>query len=118
MGIVTTDAVVGASPSAAYAHAAYRNWRADSELPEEARGKCKDIAAQLVEDNLDIQVSTDELSGIKKLYRKYRVFAIFYLQVVLGGGRKYFLSKTQADPEYPDVKGIRDDGRDLTKVQE
>ena len=56
VGIVTTDAVVGASPSGAYAHTAYRNWRTDSELPPEAKGICKDIAAQLVEDNLDIQV--------------------------------------------------------------
>lgn len=53
---MTTDAVVGASPSGAYAHTAYRNWRTDSELPPEAKGICKDIAAQLVEDNLDIQV--------------------------------------------------------------
>lgn len=53
---MTTDAVVGASPSAAYAHAAFRNWRSDAEMPQEARGWCKDIATQMVEDNLDIQV--------------------------------------------------------------
>ena len=56
VGIVTTDAVVGASPSGAYAHAAFRNWRADYELPDDAKGICKDIARQLVEDNLDIKV--------------------------------------------------------------
>ena len=54
VGIVTTDAVVGASPAAAYAHAAYRDWQSDKDMPENST--CKDIARQLIEDNLDIQV--------------------------------------------------------------
>ena len=56
VGFVTTDALVGASPASGYAHAAFRNWRADYELPDDAKGICKDIARQLVEDNLNIQV--------------------------------------------------------------
>ena len=56
VGFVTTDALVGASPASGYAHAAFRNWRADYELPDDAKGICKDIARQLVEDNLDIKV--------------------------------------------------------------
>ncbi|XP_067948456.1 alkaline phosphatase-like [Watersipora subatra] len=91
VGIVTTDAIVGASPSAAYAHTAFRNWRADYELPDDAKGVCKDIARQLIEDNLDIHV-------------------------LLGGGRKYFLPNNQSDPEYPNESGSRTDGKDLTKI--
>lgn len=57
VGIVSTDALVGASPSSAYAHAAHRNWRTDGEvLADDPTGRCKDITRQLVEDNLDIQV--------------------------------------------------------------
>ena len=56
VGIVTTDSLVGASPAGAYAHTAQRDWRSDGEMPEEAKEHCKDIARQLVEDNLDIQV--------------------------------------------------------------
>jgi len=82
---------VGASPSANYAHVPYRNWRADYEMPEEAKGVCKDIARQLVEDNLDIQV-------------------------ILGGGRQYFYPQSHADPEYPDKYGKRLDGRNLVEV--
>ncbi|KAF6024777.1 ALPI [Bugula neritina] len=89
VGIVTTDAVVGASPSGAYAHVALRDWRADYELPADAVGVCKDIARQLVEDNLDIRV-------------------------VLGGGRQYFLPTTKQDPEYSTKTGKRTDGQDLT----
>lgn len=59
VGVVTTDSVVGASPSGAYAHVASRDWRVDSTLPQEAEGICKDITRQLVEDNLDIQVRKD-----------------------------------------------------------
>lgn len=54
VGIVTTDNVVGASPAAAFAHAAFRDWQSDKDMPENST--CKDIARQLIEDNLDIQV--------------------------------------------------------------
>src|SRR5690606_30190179 len=36
------------------------------------------------------------------------------LEVVLGGGRSYFMPKTMNDPEYPTRVGRRNDGRDLT----
>lgn len=88
VGIISTDALVGASPAAAYAHAAFRNWRADYELPPGV--SCKDIARQLVEDNLDIQV-------------------------LLGGGRAYFLPNTTADPEYSEQSGSRTDGKNLVE---
>jgi alkaline phosphatase len=35
------------------------------------------------------------------------------LEVVLGGGRARFLPAARPDPEYPDQKGLREDGRDL-----
>src|SRR5690606_31650100 len=33
--------------------------------------------------------------------------------VLLGGGRANFMPATQSDPEYPDQRGRREDGRDL-----
>ncbi|UZK70702.1 alkaline phosphatase [Sphingomonas sp. S1-29] len=88
-GVISTARITHATPAAAYAHTPERDWEA--KLPAEAKAAgCKDIAAQLVEDKV----------GSK-------------LDVVLGGGRRYFLPATAVDPEYPEVKGARDDGRDL-----
>lgn len=89
-GIVTTARVTHATPAALYAHTAERDWEADSNLP--AGATVKDIAAQSV-DNFATN------NG---------------LEVLMGGGRTYFLPKTAIDPEYPAVKGRRKDGRDLT----
>ncbi len=92
-GIVSTARITHASPAAAYAHAASREWEGDSELSEEAiQFGCKDIAAQLIDfadgDGID---------------------------VALGGGRRFFLTEEQQDPEYPEKTGRRRDGRDLTQ---
>lgn len=38
------------------------------------------------------------------------------IQVLLGGGRRTFMPKTEADPEYPNKFGIRWDGRNLIEV--
>ncbi len=88
-GIVTTTRITHATPAAAYAHAAEREWEGDSSLPLAASG-CKDIARQLVEyshgDGID---------------------------VVFGGGRRYFMPADHSDPEYPDRRGHRSDGQDL-----
>lgn len=57
MGIVTTTRVTHATPSAAYAHSANRDWYSDGEMPLDAlEGGCKDIARQLVENIPDIEV--------------------------------------------------------------
>lgn len=57
MGIVTTTRVTHATPSAAYAHSANRDWYSDGEMPPDAlEGGCKDIARQLVENIPDIEV--------------------------------------------------------------
>ncbi|XP_066287000.1 alkaline phosphatase-like [Branchiostoma lanceolatum] len=89
-GIVTTARVTHATPAATYAHTPYRGWEADSHLTDEAvRNGCKDICAQLVDDNPGIEV-------------------------ILGGGRGTF--HAGPDPEYPDdpgSNGVRADGRNL-----
>lgn len=92
-GLVTTARVTHATPAATYAHISERDWENDSAMPAEvvSRG-CRDIAAQL----LDFPHG----NGI---------------EVMLGGGREHFLGNLQADPEYPDHRGRRRDGRDLTK---
>jgi alkaline phosphatase len=90
-GVVTTTRVTHATPAALYAHAPNRNWESDAQLPDEAvAAGCRDIARQLAE--------FDHGDGI---------------EVILGGGRLPFLPQHAADPEYPDLQGIRTDGRDL-----
>jgi alkaline phosphatase len=89
-GVVTTTRLTHATPAATYAHSAHRDWESDGWLPEDARGRCIDIARQFVE--------FDHGDGI---------------EVALGGGRQMFLPETVADPEYPRERGLRKDGRDL-----
>ncbi len=82
-GIVTTTRITHATPGAAYAHIANRDWEADSQLPEAAKNAgVADIALQL------IQFSSGD--GIN---------------LILGGGSSYFLPQSE--------KGLRDDGRNL-----
>ncbi len=92
-GVVSTARITHATPAAVYAHTPNRNWESDAELSAEARTNgCRDIARQLIEfpygDGLD---------------------------VVLGGGRSYFLPNTVPDPEDAGSFGRRRDGRDLTR---
>ena len=88
-----------ATPAATYAHTAVRDWEADSNIstcganPAANPAVVKDIARQLIEVSPKVKAS---------------------LKVALGGGRTYFLPKTQFDPEYASTKGRRSDGRDLT----
>ena len=91
-GAVSTARITDATPAALFSHSANRLWESDADLSDEAvKNGCIDIARQLVEmkfgDGLDI---------------------------MLGGGRFNFLPRTVADPEYPEQKGKRKDGRDLT----
>jgi alkaline phosphatase len=89
-GVVSTARVTHATPAALYAHTSDRDWEADSNLP--AGATVKDIAAQAV-DNFAAN------NG---------------MEVLMGGGRTYFMPNTAFDPEYSTVKGRRKDGRDLT----
>ena len=90
-GVVSTARITHATPAAAYAHVANRDWENDSELPVAAKTEgCIDIARQLVEWPYG--------DGF---------------EVVLGGGRAQFLPTSQADPEALQERGFRTDGRDL-----
>ncbi|NXS86709.1 PPBT protein, partial [Erpornis zantholeuca] len=95
VGIVTTTRVTHATPSAAYAHSANRDWYSDGEMPPDAlEGGCKDIARQLVENIPDIEV-------------------------IMGGGRKYMYPKNLSDVEYPHEekhRGTRLDRRNLVQA--
>ncbi|CAH2248100.1 alkaline phosphatase [Pelobates cultripes] len=94
VGIVTTTRVQHASPGAAYAHSASRDWYSDNEMPASMISDgCKDIAYQLV-NNTDINV-------------------------ILGGGRAYMFKSGTPDPEYPDStsqQALRKDGLNLTDI--
>ena len=89
-GVVTTARLTHATPMSVYAHTPHRNWEDDSKVPDDAKGKCKDIAAQLIDfpygDGID---------------------------VAMGGGRRHFILKTDADPEDEGKTGNRKDGRNL-----
>lgn len=88
-GVVSTARITHATPATVYANAASRNWEGDANVPEDA--DCADIASQLI-------AAASE----------------FDLWVAMGGGRRFFMTEEQADPEYPTAKGARQDGRDLT----
>ena len=90
-GVVSTARLTHATPAATYAHTPARDWEADSNLPTPGCGT-KDIARQLIEVSPAVRAS---------------------LKVAMGGGRTYFLPKTDADPEYPSTPGRRNDGRNL-----
>ena len=90
-GVVSTARITHATPAGAYAHTPNRNWESSATTPDEAQALgCQDIASQLVAmpfgDGID---------------------------VILGGGRREFMPKELADPEYPEKQGARDDGRNL-----
>lgn len=91
-GIISTARLTHATPAATYAHAPNRHWESDARMPDEARqAGCRDIARQLIEFPFG--------DG---------------LELALGGGRHAFMPATHNDPEYPERKGERQDGRDLT----
>lgn len=90
-GIVTTARITHATPAATYAHVPERNWESVAQLPEEAvKNGCTDIASQLIDFNLG--------DG---------------MEVALGGGRSFFITAEQKDPQ-TGRPGARTDGRDLT----
>ncbi|XP_062609401.1 alkaline phosphatase, tissue-nonspecific isozyme-like [Saccostrea cucullata] len=75
VGIVTTTRLTHATPGAAYAHSASRTWEGSYDMEQEmVDPQCTDIAYQLVMNNSDINV-------------------------LMGGGRRFFLSENKTDPE-------------------
>lgn len=97
-GIVSTARITHATPAATYAHTAVRDWEHNGQVAgascDGVASKVKDIALQLIEP------SAGAVKGS--------------LKVALGGGRDYFRSTAQVDPEYAGKLGKRTDGRDLT----
>ncbi len=94
-GVVTTARLTHATPAATYAHTANRDWESDGDIFKMSKdaydAKFPDIARQLLE-------------------FKYGDG----LEVAIGGGRTKFLPNSVNDPEYPEIKGERLDGRNLT----
>lgn len=91
-GVVSTARLTHATPGATYAHTPDRDWEGDAMLP--AGCGVKDIARQFIELSPAVMAS---------------------LKVAMGGGRDFFRTTAQADPEYPNKTGTRKDGRDLTQ---
>ncbi|MEP7075592.1 MAG: alkaline phosphatase [Acidobacteriota bacterium] len=95
-GVVTTTRVTHATPAACFSHTADRDWESDKDIYDRRKdafdAKFPDIARQLIEFPYG--------DG---------------LEVAMGGGRSKFLPRDTADPEFPNRKGERLDGRDLTK---
>ena len=90
-GVVTNTRITHATPAALFARTPNRRWESDAGMPGAARqAGCRDIARQLIE--YDIGRGID---------------------VVLGGGRRAFLPSNETDPEYPNIRGHRADGRNL-----
>lgn len=104
-GIISTARITHATPAAAYAKSADRDWEDDGDLPDDAKAAgCEDIASQLInfEPNLEARVEGADVDG---------------LDVVMGGGRRSFLPKDAAfnsDDAVSSVEGDRTDNRDLT----
>ncbi|WP_269620293.1 alkaline phosphatase [Zhongshania sp. BJYM1] len=104
-GIISTARITHATPAAAYAKSADRNWEDDGDMPAAAKAAgCEDIASQLVnfEPNLEARMEGKDVDG---------------LDVVMGGGRRSFLPKDAAfnsNDAVSSVEGDRTDGRDLT----
>ena len=103
-GIVSTARITHATPAAAYAKAASRDWEDISNMSAEAVvAGCEDIASQLIhfESNLETRYEGSDINGI---------------DVVMGGGRRHFLPKdaaaNSADAASA-IEGDRTDGRNL-----
>ncbi|CAF1614205.1 unnamed protein product [Rotaria magnacalcarata] len=91
VGIITTARITHATPAAAYAHSAERDWEGYDTKRfgiRETREGCRDIAHQLVLRSPPIDL-------------------------VFGGGRRYFYPNTMVDVENPKLNGSRTDNRSL-----
>jgi alkaline phosphatase len=94
-GIVSTARITHATPAATFAQTTERDWESDADISAAGRAAgCTDIAMQLVD--------WGKTNGDG-------------FEVILGGGRSGFLPNTMADPEYPEQKGRRQDGRNLAE---
>ncbi|WP_376696996.1 alkaline phosphatase [Wenzhouxiangella sp. EGI_FJ10305] len=89
-GIVTTTRITHATPAALYSRSVDRDWETDRGIPPSQRDAgCHDIARQLIE------------------------YPLGTIDVIFGGGRRAFLPSSETDPEDPEQRGHRGDGRNL-----
>ena len=94
-GVVTTSRVTDATAAATYGHSPDRLWENDSKTPDYAlKQGCGDLASQMI----DFGEKQAQGQG---------------LHLVLGGGRESFIPVDSVDPEYPESRGARNDGKDL-----
>lgn len=104
-GVISTARITHATPAAAYAKSADRNWEDVSDMPEaELNAGCLDIADQLV--NFE-SILEDRYLGVD----------VDGIEVVMGGGRRHFLPRDPAfnsSDAVSDTEGDRTDERDLT----
>ncbi|KAK6965079.1 alkaline phosphatase [Biomphalaria glabrata] len=95
-GVLTTTRITHATPGASYSHSADRDWEGDRNIPA-AQKHCEDIALQLITRNNDINV-------------------------IMGGGRAYFLptgfNDPDPDPTFNAARYNRADGRNLVQEWE
>ena len=110
-GLISTARVTHATPAAAYAHAADRNWEDDSALSDSAR--VYNAALRRVSERFGVDVSELECADIAR-----QLIEFSYgdgIELVFGGGRRHFLPAETNDPEDEGEVGNRTDGRDLTQ---
>ena len=123
-GIVSTTRITHATPAAAYAHAADRDWEVDAAVPEEHRADCADIARQFVEfphgDGVDVVLGGGRAMFLPAAtaYPKgedrtlEQVMADFYHRRLADF---YHRRAATANPEVEDRTGTRQDGRNLVQ---
>lgn len=105
-GVISTATITHATPASAYAKTVERGWEGNAAMSDEAiAAGCKDIADQLInfEANLESRFENIDVNGI---------------DVVMGGGRKFFLPNDPAfnsGDEVSAVEGDRTDGRNLVE---
>ena len=89
-GIITTTAIVDATPAGVYAHVSNRAWKTNNKITDDGcdESQIDDIAKQLIYGDVGSQ-----------------------LKVIMGGGRRYLLDKNMRDEEGAD--GARTDGKNL-----
>ena len=116
---MTTTRVTHATPAALYSHSASRYWESDDKLSTHARGLCKDIARQLVEDEPGKSLNVCANCLTKLIIQNFRKFLVMFnfsslkLKVILGGGRRHFMGAVERDPQRPNEFGRRLDNRNL-----
>lgn len=92
-GVISTARLTHATPAATYVETVQRDAESDADLTPQDKSKgCHDIASDFVAWN--------------------RTYGDGF-EVALAGGRSKFLPATATDPEYPNQRGDRQDGRNL-----